>query len=275
VESYEIYKREFLLVLVSLVFTSRLSAQARLVAHNDPSAAAGPRQAEIIINAENSEKDILVWVNGITVAHLAPKTSEKIIVNNGNYTLEAAETTWSRNNWSIGSKKRIAVNSNSNRVTVGMTWRYGGLVSLVIQSTFPLDAVAPTLDHAMMEALSRTAEEIIAELPRNTILAVLSISSADNGIPVDFVIDELIHMLVSAKKFTVVERERLYLLNAEINFQYSGDVDDNSAVSLGKQLGASTVITGSIGGSGTLRRFRTRVLDVQTAAILFTTAESF
>ena len=274
-ESYEIYKREFLLVLVSLVFTSRLSAQARLVAHNDPSAAAGPRQAEIIINAENSEKDILVWVNGITVAHLAPKTSEKIIVNNGNYTLEAAETTWSRNNWSIGSKKRIAVNSNSNRVTVGMTWRYGGLVSLVIQSTFPLDAVAPTLDHAMMEALSRTAEEIIAELPRNTILAVLSISSADNGIPVDFVIDELIHMLVSAKKFTVVERERLYLLNAEINFQYSGDVDDNSAVSLGKQLGASTVITGSIGGSGTLRRFRTRVLDVQTAAILFTTAESF
>jgi TolB-like protein len=272
---HEKTKRASLVLLFGLILASSLRAQARLVAHNDPNAAAGPRQAEIIINAENSEKDILVWVNGITVAHLSPKTSEKIIVNNGNYTLEAAETTWSRNNWSIGSKKRIAVNSNSNRITVGMTWRYGGLVSLVIQSTFPLDAVAPTLDRAIMEALSRTAEEIIAELPRNTILAVLSISSADNAIPVDFVIDELIHMLVSANKFTVVERERLDLLKAEINFQYSGDVDDNSAVSLGKQFGASTVITGSIGGSGALRRFRTRVLDVQTAAILFTTAEPF
>jgi len=272
---HEITKRASLVLLFGLILALNLHAQARLVAHNDPNAAAGPRQAEIIINAENSEKDILVWVNGITVAHLAPKTSEKIIVNNGNYTLEAAETTWSRNNWSIGSKKRITVNSNSNRITVGMTWRYGGLVSLVIQSTFPLDAVAPTLDRAIMEALSRTVEEIIAELPRNTILAVLSISSTDPGIPVDFIIDELIHMLVSAKKFTVVERERLDLLRAEIDFQYSGDVDDNSAVSLGKQLGASTVITGSIGGSGALRRFRTRVLNVETAAILFTTAESF
>jgi len=268
-------KRASLVLLFGMILVPNLRAQARLVAHNDLNAAAGPRQAEIIINAENSEKDILVWVNGIAVAHLAPKTSEKIIVNNGNYTLEAAETTWSRNNWSIGSKKRITVNSNSNRITVGMTWRYGGLVSLVIQSTFPLDAVAPTLDHAIMDALSRTADEIIAELPRNSILAVLSISSTDPALPANFVIDELIHMLVSAKKFTVVERERLDLIRAEINFQYSGDVDDNSAADLGKQLGASTVITGSIGGSGALRRFRTRVLDVQTAAILFTTAESF
>jgi TolB-like protein len=272
---YKRTKRASLVLLFGMILAPNLRAQARLVAHNDPNVAAGPRQAEIIINAENSEKDILVWVNGITVAHLAPKTSEKIIVNNGNYTLEAAETTWSRNNWSIGSKKRIAINSNSNRITVGMTWRYGGLVSLVVQSTFPLDAVAPTLDHAIMDALSRTADEIIAELPRNTILAVLSISSADPSLPSDFVIDELIHMLVSARKFTLVERERLDLIRAEINFQYSGDVDDNSAADLGKQLGASTVITGSIGGSGTLRRFRTRVLDVQTAAILFTTAESF
>jgi len=268
-------KRASLVLLFGLILASNLCAQARLVAHNDPNVAAGPRQAEIIINAENSEKDILVWVNGITVAHLSPKTSEKIIVNNGNYTLEAAETTWSRNKWNIGSKKRITVNSNSNRVTVGMTWRYGGLVSLVIQSTFPLDVVVPTLDHTIMDALRRTADEIIAKVPRNTILAVLRISSADSGIPVDSITDELIHMLVRAEKFTVVERERVDLLNAEINYQYSGDVDDDSMASLGKRLGASMLITGSIGGIGAFRAFTTRVLDVQTAAILFTTAESF
>jgi hypothetical protein len=76
-----------------------------------------------------------------------------------------------------------------------------------------------------------------------------------------------------SESFYSLFRDKL-LIRAEINFQYSGDVDDNSAADLGKQLGASTVITGSIGGSGALRRFRTKVLDVQTAAILFTTAES-
>ena len=253
-QRHERIKRASLVLLFGMILASNLCAQARLVAHNDPSAAAGPRQAEIIINAENSEK---------------------IIVNNGNYTLEAAETTWSRNKWNIGSKKRITVNSNSNRVTVGMTWRYGGLVSLVIQSTFPLDVVVPTLDHTIMDALRRTADEIIAKVPRNTILAVLRISSADSGIPVDSITDELIHMLVRAEKFTVVERERVDLLNAEINYQYSGDVDDDSMASLGKRLGASMLITGSIGGIGAFRAFTTRVLDVQTAAILFTTAESF
>jgi TolB-like protein len=274
---HERAKRASLALLFGVILSSNLCAQTRLATRNDPNAAAGPRQAEIIINAANSEKDIVLWINGSIAAHISPKTSEKIIVNNGNYTLEAAETTWSRNNWSIGGKKRIAVNSNSNRITVGMTVRYGSLVNLIIQSTFPLDPVAPTLERAIMAVLSETAEEIIAKLPRNSVVAVLSVSSAEPGLPADFVIDQLTDILVSAGKFTVVEREkaRLDLLKAEIDFQYSGDVDDNSAVSLGHQLGASTVITGSIAGSGALRRFGIRVLDVETAAILFAPTKPF
>jgi hypothetical protein len=276
--------RAFLIFLFGLFFTLNLYAQTRLAMPNNQSAVAGPGQAEIIINAENSEKDILVWVNGVAVAHLAPKTREKVIVNNGNYTLEAAETTWNRNNWNMGSKKRITVDSNSNRVTVGMTMRYGGLVNLVIQSAYPITPVAPivlasTFERAIMDALNNTVNEIIAELPGNSVLAVLSVTTSDPGFPVDFVIDELIDSLANAKKFTVVPRSELELslIKSELNFQYSGngDVDDNSAVGLGKYLGASTVITASISGSGALRRLRTRVLDVETAVILFTTSEAF
>jgi TolB-like protein len=274
-ERHKRSKRAALVLLLGVLLSFNLCAQTRLAARGDPNAAAGPRQAEIIINAANSEKDIVVWINGGIAAHVPPKTSEKIIVNNGNYTLEAAEAAWSRNNWNIGGKKRIAVSADSNRTTVGMTVRYGSLVSLVIQSTFPLDPVAPTLDRAIMAALAVTAEEIIAALPARSVVAVLGVSGADPTLPADSVIEQLIHLLVNAKKFTVVERERLDLLKAEIDFQYSGEVDDNSAVSLGHRLGASAVITASIGGSGAFRGFRTRVLDVETAAILFTTSESF
>ena len=254
--------------------------QTRLVGHNDPNATAGPRQSEIIINAENSEKNILVWINGDTVAHLSPKTREKIIVNNGTYILEVAEASFSRNTWNIdrSSRKRITVNSNSNRITVGMTMRYGGIAGLVIQNTSPLDAVVPTLDHALMEALRITADEIIAKVPRDTSLAVLRISSADPGIPVDSITDELIHILVSAGKFNVVEREKVEvgILDAEIRYQYySGDVDDASMVRLGGRLGASVMITGNIGGTGAFRALTTKGLNVETGAIQFTTSERF
>jgi hypothetical protein len=271
-------------LLFGLFFALNLYAQTRLAAPNNQSATAGPGQAEIIINAENSEKDILVWVNGVAVAHLAPKTSEKVIVNNGSYTLEAAETTWSRNSWNIGGKKRISVDSKTNRITVGTTMRYGSLLNLVVQSVFPITPVAlvvlaSTFELAIMDALNNTVNEIIVELPGNSVLAVLSLTTSVPDVPVDFVIDELIDSLANAKKFKVVPRSELELslLKSELNFQYSGtgDVDDNSAVGLGKFLGASTVITASISGTGALRRFRTRVLDVETATILFTTSEAF
>ena len=58
------------------------------------------------------------------------------------------------------------------------------------------------------------------------------------------------------------------MILAEQNFQLSGYVDDDSAVSIGKFLGATVVITGSISGTGSRKRLILRALDVQTAEIL-------
>jgi len=48
----------------------------------------------------------------------------------------------------------------------------------------------------------------------------------------------------------------------------TGLVDDNSAVLIGRFLGATVVVTGSIGGSGLNRRLVVRALDARTAEIL-------
>jgi curli biogenesis system outer membrane secretion channel CsgG len=50
-------------------------------------------------------------------------------------------------------------------------------------------------------------------------------------------------------------------------------VDDDSAVSIGKLLGANIVITGSITGVGSARRLRLKTLDVKTAEIVTMASE--
>ena len=286
-----------LFVVFSLVLVMQVHSQNRLAPPNDPYATARSGQAEIIINASNAEKDIAVWVNGSIVAHIPPKSSEKIIVNNGRNLVEVADTTvGSRTGqWNTAAKKQITVNSNSDCVTIGMTTRYGALLNLSIQNTAAIggrpgapaaspSASSPTRpstpppvaieSDSIENAVYRAAWVIIESLPNNSTVAVLSISSDDLAMA-EFVIEELAFLIVDTKKFKVVDRRSLDAVRSEAQFQYSGDVDDHSAVSIGKMLGASVVVTGSVSGSGATRRLRAKALDVETAEILAMASERF
>jgi TolB-like protein len=123
-------------------------------------------------------------------------------------------------------------------------------------------------------AVYRAAEVLVTDLPDGETLAILSMAAADSEMA-DFVIEELAYLMVETRKFKVVDRQSLDAIMVEQNFQYSGDVDDKSAVSIGKLLGAGIVITGSISGSGSTRRLRTKALDVRTAEILAMASERF
>jgi hypothetical protein len=72
----------------------------------------------------------------------------------------------------------------------------------------------------------------------------------------------------------VVDRSQLDKIRQEQNFQLSADVDDSSAVTIGKFAGANVVITGAISGSGDMRRFRLRALDTQTARVVGSASEA-
>jgi tetratricopeptide (TPR) repeat protein len=63
----------------------------------------------------------------------------------------------------------------------------------------------------------------------------------------------------------VADRQNLEFAYRELNFQMSGDVSDETAVSIGKFLGAPYVITGQLVKAGSRRRYRLSGINVETA----------
>ena len=66
----------------------------------------------------------------------------------------------------------------------------------------------------------------------------------------------------------VVERRNIEPVLREQEFQYSGDVDENSMVSLGHLLGADSIITGSGENMADYYRMNFTMLSVETAEVL-------
>jgi hypothetical protein len=84
-----------------------------------------------------------------------------------------------------------------------------------------------------------------------------------------YVIDELNNAIVRGGALTVVDRQQLDVVRREQNFQMSGDVDDQSAQSIGKFLGAQSVLSGSFTIIGNITRFRIRVIAVETGVVQY------
>jgi curli biogenesis system outer membrane secretion channel CsgG len=122
--------------------------------------------------------------------------------------------------------------------------------------------------------MAAISDELIDTLPQNSRIAVLSMNSDDRTLS-ETAVDELEFNLVDARKFTVLDRGRLDQIRREQNFQLSGEVNDNSAVSVGNMLGANIVIVGTINVSGSRRRITVRALDTKTAQIVTMAREQF
>jgi hypothetical protein len=85
-----------------------------------------------------------------------------------------------------------------------------------------------------------------------------------------YVIDSVLMHLVNDGNFVVIERSELDAIQREQKYQLSGEVSDETAVSIGKQLGTQMIVTGSILPFGSDYSFRLKVTDVQTAQIIGT-----
>jgi outer membrane lipoprotein-sorting protein len=97
-------------------------------------------------------------------------------------------------------------------------------------------------------------------------IVILNVQS-DSAALSDYIIDELIGNAVNDRIFKVVDRQQLDLIRTEQNFQLSGEVDDNLALSIGKFFGAQTIVSGKVSQVGDRYRMTIRALEVQTAQI--------
>jgi TolB-like protein len=119
-----------------------------------------------------------------------------------------------------------------------------------------------------VSALRQVSEGIIQALSSNAIIMIMNVSQTEQDF-VDSIIDGITAQIIESKTITVVDRQNRDLREAEQQFQLSGSVSDDSAVSIGHELGVSVIITCALTGTGTLRRLTVKAIDVETGKITY------
>ncbi|MDR0289768.1 MAG: hypothetical protein LBI06_02415 [Treponema sp.] len=111
-------------------------------------------------------------------------------------------------------------------------------------------------------------EQIPSRLPGNARVAILNYSNNEMDVA-ESVVNGLLHGLQS-KGVTLVDHGNRSLVEAERNYQVSGNVNDDEIARLGNEAGINAFILVSVTGSGGSRRLALRVLDVERSTILYT-----
>jgi hypothetical protein len=186
----------------------------------------------------------------------------------------------------IGAGLGNAVGRNEYLVGYGVGIPVGLLVAVAAGNTQKITVRGDVVEYSVKPGQNRSSQRriegaadsaastLIDKLQRNATIAILSVYSDDRNNS-EFVISELEYKFVESGKFKIVDRRRLDQIRNEQNFQMSGEVSDNSAVSIGNMLGATIVITGDISGAGSSQRLVLKALDVKTAQIITMAREQF
>jgi hypothetical protein len=124
------------------------------------------------------------------------------------------------------------------------------------------DAAGMDLDAAIRAAAAQMGEN----LPGGTKAALVSVASSSAQLS-EYVISRLEAALVSGKKLVVVDRANLDKIREEQGFQASGEVDDDSAKSIGKLLGAGAIVTGAFADLGDVYSLTLKAINIETATV--------
>jgi hypothetical protein len=137
------------------------------------------------------------------------------------------------------------------------------------QSAGSVDAPADDLDAAGMDldtAIKEAAAQMGENLPGGTKVALVSGASSSAQLS-EYVISRLEAALVGGKKLVVVDRANLDKIREEQGFQASGEVDDDSAKSIGKLLGAGAIVTGAFADLGDVYSLALKAINIETATV--------
>jgi hypothetical protein len=112
------------------------------------------------------------------------------------------------------------------------------------------------------KAAVSASEEIRKFLPQGAKVMIYNTTPDNENATV--VLDNITAGLIKAG-ISVVDRDRLSaaLIQEELRTQMSGAVSDDDIVRIGNAAGANTIVLLGVEGSGTLRRLRVKVLDVE------------
>jgi len=126
----------------------------------------------------------------------------------------------------------------------------------------PAAIEADELDAAIREA----SDYLNTRIPNGNKVAFINISG---GYPdlADYILSDLSKHGVNDGIFSVVDRAQLEAVRAELNFNVSGEVSDQSAQAIGQMLGAQAIVSGSVRKIGAMYRLDVKAIEVQTASV--------
>jgi hypothetical protein len=235
-----------------------------------------------------SGRSVMITIDDIKMGHYFDGENAEIVVPNGRHIVRAYQMQWDRRagTWKDDDDDRLTdtLTGEKMEVEVSNGPKLRGRRTTKIVYNNPATAPGPvaaseqparnTSTSGIEGAVIRASGVFIGELPKNSTIAVLNVFS-NNVELAAFTVDELEYQLVITKQFTIVDRKTLDSIRSEQEFQLSGEVSDQSAVSIGNMLGAGIVITGNISGSGSTQRLTLKALDVKTAQIITMAREQF
>jgi hypothetical protein len=299
-------KNIVVLFFLFFVFTAVLAAAgrrapAREIAKTNLYAVPGANQSEIYFNfpqGQSSNNHVFIYINKQLVAQCAPQTEtdagrKKVIVPNGRTTVELSSRQWippefdkegkkiTDGYWVNKDRKNLNLSADSNSITVDIEtdanynlarYQVKDIQAIPSQVVIPAETAQNT-NQGIEQALESAAAKIVANVSKQNEIAIVYITSHDKNLT-DYIAGELEYILVSGG-YIITDRSQLDKIRTEQNLQMSGEIDDASAVSIGKILGAHVILTGKIDGEGSLRRLRIRALNVENARVVSVASEPF
>jgi curli biogenesis system outer membrane secretion channel CsgG len=130
--------------------------------------------------------------------------------------------------------------------------------------TAPAETMPAEAERGFDGAVEACAREIEGSLASGVSVAVVGFESSSKEISGD-VMEEFMGHLVKSKKLKVADRANLELIINEQQLSMSGHISDETAISIGKMVGAMFVITGSLTDRGDSYRLRVTAINTETA----------
>lgn len=143
------------------------------------------------------------------------------------------------------------------------------ILSLIIFFLLPLPLFAKS--SGLDETIASMSQSVIDSVSGRTTIAILDFK-ADTEKLGSYIKDKLTSDIMEKdrnKKVKIVSRDELGKLEKETDFQYSGYVDDTTAVSLCAKLGAEALVVGKIEELGDEFTLTVKMPTVETAEYLF------
>ena len=146
-----------------------------------------------------------------------------------------------------------------------ITFLYLAIIQTMCVSYGNISNSLATLDNAIIEI----SEELKTSLKQSTEIAIVEMESPLKELS-SYLKNELNEKLIKLNYFVVLARnEDLDLIFEEQIFNLSGFVSDESSVSIGKMLGAKSIICGTFDDFGYFYQLRVRALNVTSGQIEF------